>query len=1438
MPDPDIVMAEQTAHDVVNEAKSMGDSVPIDTPATTSEIPTAGNGTVAANTADDTEQADTTAEAVMGESHSDNARASQSASPAANQVNGAESSLLSPEDRLARQSAVDLSGGSDTDTSRGDDLGKGNGSGHVRSGSIKKPTAFKAVSVTKNFLAKSAAAPAVSKPGEKGATTSDRYSFIISTNWRRNTGAPTANSNASTPPPTAKPRLVAKSASALGGGSSRLASSKLNGAGNGPDANKVWNKNRPVPPPPPKQFTDEELKQQYGIHMATRLQADEAGKDKWADIDDDEDDWAPETVEWMDGTKSSVVTGENQPPPFPTDELPTPPASDDVAKSPQPAPKSTSKPDNQTTKTILKPGGQSNASQPKPSGGLVLKGAPEKPSLVAKPSAPAAVKSPWAALPPVERVSPIAPPVQASMSSRFSQRDSHSFDVLSLAPSPAKEIAADDFNRTWRDERGNKELFNSQSGRYEPVNEMRRGSVRHEGHSLRQPAVLQRPSQQQGHGGPAEPSAAFQTSRSGGAMDGAWSRRRGSSNVSGGSGAQARRMSISHSQDGDGQMHSRRDSQALGSADAATSIGTGRPVVSSIRGPHPDGSASPSHQRPWPRPSPALSQATPDIGPIQSPATGDTNPAAQAAQILAEESNIQQRMMREKIELARAAKQRRIEEEEREEAAKAERLRLKLAQLEDQSPQSKEVQPSTPAAGSRDMASKSTLNVSPPKPPVPTAEGETVQYGMIKVHQAHAVKKTMSTDPSAYGAKKSPDVSQTSASAPATTSVKSPDMRFQHGQNQEQRKLVQLPRDGAAEPGRGADVKERYEASTSLERDASAAWKSSAPAENNNYPWSNNSMSTHSAPSNVWGPPSRDTTALGNGTFDATLKSHHNKHLHNSPTNNPSADPTTTFVHRPGPIAPPAPSLLQQTPNSSSLNSGLDHPLSYTTLQTQNSQNNLHSHLASSQASHNHPSQPLSQTLQMAQTRISTMSPTAMAQNVGSRAVAKPHHKYNTAQWNSVAMNLAKDESMENAARRRARLDEEQAAEFSRKMFGDKAPTKKTLARPVYDAEFTIVENGKKGATTQMKVAGGKVIDGKVVTETNVANLPDPAPKPQESDAKANIEDFKVGSEGPLKSSRYFPRETGLAVSSPEPTGSKPGVATLTHDLAVSAPPDVQACPIFDMNATIEGPKVKLPAPKAVVKLPSSATEINAAATPVRLGIQPIVNNEAWQQRFNYLLHPTAAAHNAQPVMVSSKSPLEGHPQPATVNLPATSVVIENIAWVTSKPTEENLFIDELVFGSTPLIFVPKTNPANAVAPGFPVRQSASAIKHYFPLYIVAETMDTNSALELFALPDANGGVHLQVRLPGQNDATKVAAPALAGTNANSAASPPRFGSNHAYGVPTASRGNFGRNRNANGQRTQHHGGRGNSDHAPWFASQPMRKQWDADKIVAGNWIN
>ena len=68
-------------------------------------------------------------------------------------------------DGSARETGSVADMGSDTDNSRADDQGK-DGSGALKS--AKKPTMFKAVSVTRNFLAKTAsAATAAVKPGEK-----------------------------------------------------------------------------------------------------------------------------------------------------------------------------------------------------------------------------------------------------------------------------------------------------------------------------------------------------------------------------------------------------------------------------------------------------------------------------------------------------------------------------------------------------------------------------------------------------------------------------------------------------------------------------------------------------------------------------------------------------------------------------------------------------------------------------------------------------------------------------------------------------------------------------------------------------------------------------------------------------------------------------------------------------------------------------------------------------------------------------------------------------------------------------------------------------------------------------------------------------------------------------------------------------------------------
>jgi hypothetical protein len=135
---------------------------------------------------------------------------------------------------------ADASGGSDTDTSKPDGFGRKDGlAGHNRSNSVKKPTSFKSVSVTKNFLAKAAVATPVSRVAEKGRR------HFWSRRWLANcpsvpVGTPSPVANAST---TAKSRLVVKNA--LGGLGAR--SALVGGGVSGPDPNTVWNRNKRMP---------------------------------------------------------------------------------------------------------------------------------------------------------------------------------------------------------------------------------------------------------------------------------------------------------------------------------------------------------------------------------------------------------------------------------------------------------------------------------------------------------------------------------------------------------------------------------------------------------------------------------------------------------------------------------------------------------------------------------------------------------------------------------------------------------------------------------------------------------------------------------------------------------------------------------------------------------------------------------------------------------------------------------------------------------------------------------------------------------------------------------------------------------------------------------------------------------------------------------------
>jgi hypothetical protein len=148
-------MAAQIAHDVVKEVQSVG----------------------AQSLTGDIATSQTLAPADSGLPNQPQSNVNEAAVTKANQGSDddlqiVDAGINGPSRELARspfskEALADASGGSDTDTSKPDGLaGKDGVSGHTRTNSVKKPTTFKSVSVTKNFLAKTNVPAAL--PGQKG----------------------------------------------------------------------------------------------------------------------------------------------------------------------------------------------------------------------------------------------------------------------------------------------------------------------------------------------------------------------------------------------------------------------------------------------------------------------------------------------------------------------------------------------------------------------------------------------------------------------------------------------------------------------------------------------------------------------------------------------------------------------------------------------------------------------------------------------------------------------------------------------------------------------------------------------------------------------------------------------------------------------------------------------------------------------------------------------------------------------------------------------------------------------------------------------------------------------------------------------------------------------------------------------------------------------
>ncbi|CAJ2512245.1 Uu.00g052600.m01.CDS01 [Anthostomella pinea] len=746
-------------------------------------------------------------------------------------------------DELVVSAEASVSGGSDTETSKAGRSKALDDNGHVRTSSMVKPPqkSFKSVSVNRNFLGSKTAASATSRPESAAGSPST-------------TPQPTVASSAS------RLKLVAKSGSNLSGSTKTLTS---NGKPNPtPNASSVWNRNQAPVVPEPKKLSDEDLKA-GGIHMAARLGPEDLkGQSNWADIEDDDDDWAPATLTWNDGTSITLPQAEEpstSPVPVPAAHVTAP-----VSTNKEPAPPSVNREPIASQKPVSPAPTFTATRSPsvKPSvlgsgKGLVLKGAQEKPTLIAKPPAPPTpVKSPWASLPPVERAPPVVMELPNQMQPpRYPLRDASNTKNATLPPA-AKELAADDFSRSARDgsyrpRQERPELFNSQSGRYEPVAE-RRGS-RVEQYN-RHPAVLQRPPFHD-QDGPAEPSAAFQTSRSGG-VDGPYGRRRGSSNVSGGSGSFAHRMGAKpHDMlpPPDVPMEQGRSGSIAGGPESPM---TAKVLASANTQPTPPAQVAQPLQ---PLPSPGQVQAA------LQPQQVAPEVAAESAEDIV---NRQKEIMKTRRE---AAIRRRIEEEKRADAAKQERIRKKLEEM-GPAPERK----SAKTTKKEEVSASSHI-----------VQRSDIPAALAAQSGARPVDATAELRPVEFHASKSDSTSELTPTTSATTAkdvsdtastVIEPAPRVNGGGKESFKQTDRTPR-APSQPA----------AHTHAHTPSAALWSDTRQQPEHAPSWATGSQ----ASKNVWGAPG--DRSLGNGTFNSDIGA--------LPGSHPA--PAANKSHRPTPIAPP-----------------------------------------------------------------------------------------------------------------------------------------------------------------------------------------------------------------------------------------------------------------------------------------------------------------------------------------------------------------------------------------------------------------------------------------------------------------------------------------------------------------------------------------------------
>ncbi|KAJ5884614.1 hypothetical protein N7504_012186 [Penicillium tannophilum] len=1326
-------MAEQSSRDVVDQTLSGGEPSPSDVPAKTTDKTSAGEDAEETKHIAPTSETQITSEQQANDVTRDTPE-SQGKQTGGDKDTGSSSMDASKQGvGLVASRALELNGlgsasdggddtasqgGSESDTSRTD------GRHHTRTGSVKKPSTFKPMSFTKFTVPKAPGVPAPPKAPEKVSSAS--------------------TTPLGTPQPSSRPRLVAKTTSGMRDSISKTGAGGAKPGGSGPDPNQVWNKNRPVQPPPQKHLTDEELKQQYGIHMTSRIQEDSGGTEsKWADIDDDEDDWAPETIEWTDGTKVTLTHTDHPPPPEESAPVPkeAPPPEHTVAtEAPRiAAPKPTTSVG--PNPTVLRLG--ASAERQAKAASISSRGTNDRMPSGSTSPAPLPAKSPWAALPPVERVSPVNPPLQPpppasqprGLASYPHREDGHH------AGFPPQEIAADDFNRTWRETTSGapRELYNSRSGRYEPVADNRRPSWRQD-QGPRPPAVLQRPSHGE-HGGPAEPSAAFQTHRSSHQEGMGWNRRRTSSNVSGGSGSFGRRLSFGRDAPPPRYNDARRGSHANGMVDPAL---LGR-EPGLVREPSPDrqhagaGLPAPPSVSMGSESSPVEKQPAP----IVAPEVPQEDPLV-----------LQERIMKEK---RLEARQRRLEQEEQEKQAREERIRQKLAALGPPPDKKRKdsIESRKPQAPVSNTSPTAVIS-SPPKPPVPEPTGEPKQYGMMKVHHPDSVKKLVAANEreraaEKQGEKTSPHLRRATTSPHHDSSQPPTAPPSIHHPSTEPR-----PQDPKVD-----------------EQDGQR--RGNLNVSNSYAPWSTGPNLTSTPPSvnNLWKPLSSDRT-LGNGIFDPGLGGFPSREL---PLRNQlnldqsTMPPGSSFT--PQEAAAPIPSLPSPETRHASYDPlspiGRPGPIGPPSSQTPQWQadrvNAWQNFSLLAKEREGEAGDKFRQQFKETQKRRQEI------QHANRDQPAKPPSTINHL-WRKVVIG-------EDGVRRTVT-----AATTD----GSKAPAQPSVEPPLEPVVEPVAEPathahtwkrarvGEDGARRHVDVHNNQTSKPAMPPSNPLNSLETPADGLSFADSHA-----RPLTNVPARSSRFFPHVT-------EQPKRIPAEQVEAQRSPSPPPPEEYSHPVYSngpgrplVNFPPAKPVVKLP-PKAMATLPAPPrTFASMAAAPPQASPTPVTNSASmsWQEKFNGLFGKKTSPEKKSVLAVASatKEPLDVQLPAAAVSVSLPSQVEVEVSVQTGdgdlaarQVAEAEAIFEDREPGSQPGVRVPNMAPAAAWHASGPPPPSRTRFKQLKPMQVQSIDMYWFGSGER----DQHGNTRVSVRFPGQETCQTVLMPRKPGQNRHRNSSNPK----------------------------------------------------------------